>query len=145
MPTVATVAGSGEYGCADGPAAVAMFSSPNDVAVASDGTRYVVDTGNHRVRAVAPDGTVTTIAGTGEEGGADDPGAAATFQDPWGITIGSDRALYVTEFWGHRVRRLARSAGGGWVVTTVVAADAGLKYPQGIAADGRGHLVIADG
>src|SRR3954453_20066374 len=61
---VSTLAGALHDGFADGPAAQALFSRPQGVAVSAAGTVYVADTGNHRIRAISG-GIVSTIAGTG--------------------------------------------------------------------------------
>lgn len=74
-----TVAG-GDAGYADGPASGARFNLPNGVAIAPDGTIYVADTGNHKVRAIKS-GQVTTIAGS-TEGDSDGAGAQARFDTP---------------------------------------------------------------
>jgi uncharacterized protein (TIGR03437 family) len=64
------VAGTAQEGFSgDGrPARLAQVNSPRDVAVASDGTIYIADFFNRRLRKVAPDGTISTIAGNGEFG-----------------------------------------------------------------------------
>jgi NHL repeat-containing protein len=65
---VSTLAGNGTYGFADGPAATAQFKNPQGVAVDGAGVVYVADTANHRIRKIALDGTVSTIAGDGTDG-----------------------------------------------------------------------------
>lgn len=77
---VTTVAGlSGSAGYLDGPAASARFDTPTDVARDAAGNLYVADSSNRRIRKVAPDGTVSTLAGSGETGSADGLGTAASF------------------------------------------------------------------
>jgi hypothetical protein len=64
-----TFAGDGRcgFGVGDGvPATQASLCSPNDIAVLRDGTVYIADSGNNRVRRVAPSGIITTVAGNGE-------------------------------------------------------------------------------
>src|SRR5687767_15414418 len=63
-PVVLTIAGAGTAGFRDGESGHAQFSDPFGVATAADGTIYVADAGiAHRIRRVAPDGTVSTLAG----------------------------------------------------------------------------------
>ena len=117
--TVTTIAGGNGRGVRDGPAATAQFAGPTDVAVAADGTIYVADSYGHRIRKIAPDGTVTTLAGGGpiygppyEEGAAgsfrNGPGAQARFAFPHGIALDRNGDLYIIEDkWG--IRRLSPS------------------------------------
>jgi DNA-binding beta-propeller fold protein YncE len=65
---VSTLAGTGEKGNRDGEGAVAQFNFPCGVAVDGDGNGIVADTVNQRIRKVTPQGHVSTLAGTGEEG-----------------------------------------------------------------------------
>lgn len=81
--TISTIAGDGTQGDDGdgGPATAAHLNAPNGVTVGPDGTIYIADRNNFRVRAIAPDGTIDTIAGTGEQGHSGDGGDArsATF------------------------------------------------------------------
>ena len=61
--TVGTVAGTGKPGLVDGPGGQARFHTPSGLAIDSDGNLFVADTGNHAIRRISPDGTVSTIAG----------------------------------------------------------------------------------
>ncbi|MFM7534723.1 MAG: choice-of-anchor C family protein, partial [Acidimicrobiales bacterium] len=104
--SVSTVAGSATPGSADGTGTAAQFNRPADVAVTVDGTLFVADNDNHRIRRISPTRVVTTLAGSGAAGSTDGTGTAATFNFPRGITVGADGALLVTEAGGHRVRRV---------------------------------------
>src|ERR1700722_6935546 len=75
---ISTVAGKGPSGFSGdgGPAAAAELNTPISVTPTSDGGFLIADQGNNRVRRVAPDGTITTIAGTGVAGFSGDGGAA---------------------------------------------------------------------
>ena len=68
LAAVSTLAGSRESECgfADGPAADARFNDPESVAIDAEGNIIVADTGNHCIRKVTPDGTVSTLAGSRE-------------------------------------------------------------------------------
>jgi hypothetical protein len=72
---VTTLAGTGTPGYRDGPGAHAQFDGPMGVAVDAAGRVIVADAYNDRIRAIAPDGRVTTLAGRAFPGAADGPGA----------------------------------------------------------------------
>jgi glucose/arabinose dehydrogenase len=148
---VSVVAGSATAGFKDGPAAQALFNGPRGVAVASDGTIYVSDTGNHRIRVVRG-GTVSTIAGV-DEGFAEGQGSAARFAQPMAIALLPSGNLLVADSWNMRLREVtpagaARTLAGNGSnsVTYGPAATAGLSYPMAVAAlpDG-GALVVEAG
>ena len=86
-----TVAGDGTdgFGGDGGPAATSPVDDPAGIAVASDGTVYVADSNNGRIRRIDPAGNISTIAGTGAGGTTGDGGPAskATFEDPEGLAI----------------------------------------------------------
>jgi sugar lactone lactonase YvrE len=96
--TVTVYAGGDGVGTVDGAAADARFSGPKALAVDSAGNVYVSDAGAHRIRRVAADGTVTTIAGSGQAGAADGSGAQATFFGQEGIAVSADgHTVYVAD------------------------------------------------
>ena len=82
---LSTIAG-GMRGFRDGPRSVAAFDTPSGIAIDMAGAIYVADTGNHAIRRVAADGTVTTIAGDGSAGFQDGTGASARFNAPMGCS-----------------------------------------------------------
>jgi len=73
-----TVAGRGQAGFSGdgGPATAALLHGPDGVAAAADGTLYLSDRSNFRVRRVRPDGVIETVAGSGSEGRSGDSGPA---------------------------------------------------------------------
>ena len=105
--TVTTLAGSGTAGHQDGAGAQAEFYHPLGVAVDGDGNVVVADQNNHRVRLVTRAGAVSTLAGSGTVGSADGQGAAASFNNPNGVAVGAAGEVLVTEYDGHRLRRVA--------------------------------------
>lgn len=94
---VTTIAGGRERGSRDGVGREARFDGIMGLTVAPDGTIYVAETQQHRIRMIAPDGVVTTFAGTDEKGYADGPADKATFDSPVGITHAKDGSLYILE------------------------------------------------
>lgn len=89
-----------------GPATEAELNFPRDLAFAPDGTLYVSDTMNDRVRRIDRDGTITTVAGSGARGFGGDRGPAteASLDRPAGIAIGPDGNLYIADQWNHVIR-----------------------------------------
>jgi NHL repeat len=125
------------------------------LAVDDLGDVYIADTGNDRVRRVSPDGTISTVAGTGVSGFSGDKGPAtrAQLDQPAGLAIGFGRTLYVADTGNNRVRHLQPD---GTIVTVAGVSDAGyngdgsnatealLNAPEGLAFDHEGDLFIAD-
>ncbi|HEX2046505.1 MAG TPA: RHS repeat-associated core domain-containing protein [Acidimicrobiales bacterium] len=113
-----TVAGNGQFGFGgDGEAATsAMLRGPSGVVVAPDGSLYVADSGNHRVRRVDTSGVITTVAGTGFNGFSGDGGPAtqATLNSPGPLALGPDGSLYVGDVLNFRIRRISP---GGTITT----------------------------
>ena len=106
--TVSTVAGSGNPSYLDGPALVAQFNSPLDLAYAGQGKIHVVDEKNHRIRRVdLVKGNVTTTAGAGGLGYRDGDGDKALFNAPAGVAYDSASGiLYVADSDNHRIRAI---------------------------------------
>jgi hypothetical protein len=148
---VSTLAGSGEPGFADGPGAAARFDTPSALAIDAGGTLYVADTGNHAIRRVTPDGRVATIAGSGEPGLADGPGASARFNGPVGIALDPSGRLIVADTYNDRIRavwpdgRVETIAGGppGGPLEGP-AREVAFDTPAGVAADAAGTIYVAD-
>jgi len=106
---------SAQTGSDDGVGTSARFNEPGAFFVADDGTVTLVDTSNHTVRSIAPDGRVTTLAGAaGQTGTADGDGAAARFNSPTGLAVDLAGNFLVSDQVNHTIRLLT---GGGRVVT----------------------------
>ncbi len=157
---ITTVAGNGTYGFSgDGGLAVnAQLNAPEGVAVHPDGTIYISDGGNNRIRKVDPEGVITTYAGTGVWGYSGDGGPAidAMFNWPQNIKLGKDGSLYIADYWNYSIRRVSPEgiittvAGGDNWDTSVNIADGilatlqSLDFPQVATPDNHGNLLIAD-
>jgi len=148
---VVVIAGNGQEGWRDGHPARARFVDPFGVAVTADGTIYVADGGDSpRIRRIAPDGHVSTLAG-GERGFTDGTGPAARFDTPSALTLDPAGMLYVADTGNNAIRRIAPDGR----VTTVAgnglpgfgdgpALDARFNGPIGVAADPHGRVLVAD-
>jgi sugar lactone lactonase YvrE len=104
---VTTVAGDGISGHRDGPARQARFRGPTGIAVDARGRIIVADTYNDRIRAIHPDGTVSTIAGSGTPGLADGPAAASAFHTPSDVAVDSAFNIYVADFGNVAIRKIS--------------------------------------
>jgi NHL repeat len=158
--TATTIAGTGTNGFSgDGdPATFAQLRFPSDLTIAADGTIYIADTGNNRIRRIRPDGTIETIAGTGVLGFAGDGGPAITanLAAPAQLLLDPDGTLYFGDYANSRIRRItpdgaiATIAGNGKFVINGLLGDggpaiyAGLNYPAATVFDTFGNLYIAD-
>lgn len=98
---ITTVAGTGSGGFSGdgGPATKAPLNSPRGVAVDLAGALYIADTQNCRIRRVGPDGTITTVAGTGSYGSSGDGGPATSAQlgYPHDVAVDAAGSLYVSD------------------------------------------------
>jgi sugar lactone lactonase YvrE len=146
---VTTLSGS-EPGFLDGERASALFNVPSGLAFHSDGTLYVADTGNHRIRALQADGGVVTISGT-LRGFKDDTLEAARFLYPLSVSFFSSHALVVADSGNHRIRKVDLQAS---VVSTLSGSTQGFAdgagatarffSPASTAVDSDGGVVVAD-
>lgn len=110
---VSTLAGSGDKEFEDGPGSSAKFDSPYGVSLDISGNVYVADWGNHKIRKIAPDGLVSTLAGTSrgfEEGEL----LVARFNHPAGVSLDASGNVYVADQVLSRIRKISLS---GWSVS----------------------------
>jgi sugar lactone lactonase YvrE len=160
---VTTVAGSGPPGpygdLVDGPADIARFFGPEGLAVDEGGNIFVADTLNNRIRRISPDGTVTTIAGSGPgtvygfDGAlVDGPAQRARFNDPSDVAVDAAGALYVTDRLNHAIRKVTPDgqvstfAGTGRPGSEDGAGSAAsFELPNRIDIDSKGNLYVTEG
>ncbi len=155
---ISTVAGTGVPGYSGdgGPATAAQLRRPFGLFAADDGSFYFTDTQDYRVRKVDPQGTITTVAGTGVQGfnGDDIPAVTAMVGAPTDVAVDMSGNIYIADNRNYRVRRIDATTG---VISTVVgngvqgyngdgisATAASLHDPLGIALAPDGDLFIAD-
>ena len=156
---IRTVAGTGTAAYnGDGVAATETgLAGPGGLALASDGTLFIADSFNGRIRAVDPvTGLIRTVVGDGGEyryQGPDEP-PSNSLSRPSGIALDEQGNLFFTDSDNHLVRRWNRTTGrieriAGVGVATYggdegPALEASLSYPFGIVMDRVGHLLVAD-
>jgi len=156
---ICTLAGTGTaaYNGDDVAATETGLAGPSGLALASDGTLFIVDSFNGRIRAVDPvTGLIRTVVGDGGEyryQGPDEP-PSSSLSRPSGIALDEQGNLFFTDSDNHLVRRWDRSTGRIERIAGVgvahyggdegAALDAGLSYPFGIVMNRAGHLFVAD-
>src|SRR4029079_7218122 len=123
--TITTVAGTGQVGFSGdgGRATAADLGLPVDVAATRDGGFLIADYGNNRIRRVLPNGTITTVAGTGAEGFSGDggPAPAAPMVCAHGSSATPDGGFWIAAYEYTRVRRVSPTG-----TITTVAGSGGL-------------------
>ena len=152
--TIKTIAGAGLVEGDGGPATASWLGAPQSMAVGPDGTIYIADTNNNRIRRVSS-GTITTIVGNGTAGYSGDggPAVAASLSWPFYVALDSAGNLYFSDYQNNVVRKVS-----GGIITTVAgkhfgsgfsgdggpATAASIQGPRGIAVDAQGRIYIAD-
>jgi RHS repeat-associated protein len=144
----------GGFGGDGGPATDARFKNPYGLAVGPDGSVYIADSGNHRIRRVGPDGNITTVAGNGTAGFAGDngPATSAELNEPFGVAVGPDGSLFIVDQSNNRIRqvrpdgKIVTIAGNG---SSTFGGDGGPAtsagmLPWGVAVGPDGAVYIAD-
>jgi hypothetical protein len=151
--TISTVAGTGTSGSSGdgGPATSAQLTAPAGVGNRLEGGFLIADAGSDRVRAVSPAGTISTVAGGG--GGDDGPATSAQLAAPASVAALPGGGFLVSEWEGHRVRRVSatgtitRAAGtgnAGFSGDGNAATSARLHYPDGVSPTADGGFLIGD-
>ncbi len=142
----------------------AAFDYPAGIAIDRQGNIFVADSGNHAVRKIAKNGTVSTLAGNGVLGAADGVGSAASFDTPSDVAVDSKGNVYVADTLNHVIRKITASG----VVSTISApstrvveyfpgavedagdfqdgpiAKAKFNEPSGLAIDDKDNLYVSD-
>lgn len=147
---ITTVAGTGVRGFSGdgGPATEAQLDDPSWVEATPDGTLFILDSNNSRVRKVSTEGVITTIAGTGVPGQAGDGGPATAAQiegrdsDAGGLAFDPAGYLYLVQTWNDRVRRIDLNSG---IITTFVfsgVAGRPLDHPRSATVDPQGNVFV---
>ncbi len=125
-----------------------QLATPRDLAVAPDGTLYVVDGGNNRILHLAPDGSLLQAWGSFAASNyeTNEMAPAGTFNDPWGIAVGPDGSVYVADTWNNRIQKF--TADGQFLTMWGQFGAAESRYhfwgPRGVAVDDQGQVYVTD-
>jgi hypothetical protein len=134
---ITTVAGDGGTGFSGdgGPATQAMLGNSTGIAVAVDGSVFIADRSNDRIRRVGPDGIITTVAGSGSGGGFSGDGGPATqakLSNPEDVAVAADGSVLIADRGNRRIRRVGLDG----IITTLAGNGSGFGF------SGDGSLAI---
>jgi len=154
---IQTIAGNGSqtYSGDGGPAVQASLNVPVDVSADRSGNLFIADQFNNRIRKIAPDGTITTVAGTGVAGFSGDNGPAvdAQINTPTGVFADTSGNIYIADVGNQRIRKVNQAG----IITTIAgngnkgyggdggpAVDASFYNAVRVAVDPSGNVLVAD-
>lgn len=131
---VTTFTGKDTEGDKNGKGKIAQFDSPRHIAIDKDGNLFVADYDNHKIKKIAPNGKVTTYAGS-EKGFANGDKSKALFEYPYGIATDIYGNVYVTDL--YRLRKIAASG----TVSTLYRS----RSLRDVAVDKEGNIYVVAG
>ena len=146
VTTIAGLGGSCSY--ADGTGTNARFNSLEFLTLGWDGSLYVSDTFNYRLRKVSTAGVVTTYAGSGTSGYIDGTGTNAAFTLMTGVVGDPWFNIYLVEYSLHLIRKISPAgvvttfAGSNWGYADGIGNTAQFPNPTSITADSSGCLYV---
>jgi DNA-binding beta-propeller fold protein YncE len=126
------------------------LNAPRAIAAGQDGDIYVADSRNHRILHIGADGSLLNEWGKfADQQSGDAP--IGTFNEPWGVAVGPDGSVYVSDTWNHRIQKFTKDGKpiGMWGQYGQPSPDLpeSSSYfwgPRGIAVDSQGHVFVAD-
>jgi sugar lactone lactonase YvrE len=154
--TISTYAGTGTAGSTGdgGQATSARLRTPYDMAIAPDGTMYIADRANHKIRRVTSAGIISTVAGNGTQGynGDQITATSARLNNPYSVTLDASGNLYIADYDNERVRVVSNGIIDTFAGTGVATADgdggpaneAGLHKPQYVQVLPSGDMLISE-
>jgi DNA-binding beta-propeller fold protein YncE len=126
------------------------LNAPRAIAIGRNNDLYVADSRNHRILHIASDGSLLHEWGsfadqqTGEA-------PIGTFYEPWGVAVGPDGSVYVTDTWNHRVQKFTKDGEPvkmwgqyGQPLPDVAESKSFFWGPRGIAVNSEGQVFVAD-
>jgi DNA-binding beta-propeller fold protein YncE len=122
-----------------------QFQHPRDIAIAPDGSLYVVDTDNHRIQHLTAEGVVMQDWGSFGDA-TQKPVEGGLFNQPWGIGLGPDGSVYVADTWNHRIQKF--TADGKFLFTWGYFGQAeqpdAFWGPRDVAVNAEGEVFVTD-
>ena len=150
-PAIKTLAGNSSSGSTDGKFGLNKLKSPRGLAYDSTGNLYIADTGNHVIRVLSTDGTLSTFAGTGSSGSTDGNSDVASFNEPYDIVIDSSDNLYVSDRRNRKIRKITPAglvstfAGSGSSgAEDATGTSASFKNIEGMCIDSSNNIYVVD-
>lgn len=142
---VMPLAGNGTQGYDGdgGPALLAMLNQPSGLAVGPDGSLYIADSGNNRVRKVGVDGKIRTIAGTGAAGYNGDGilATSAFLKLPLAVAVDRSNNVYISDTGNARVRMINPA---GIITTVAGTGNEALLTPYGLGLSPAGDVFVCN-
>ena len=140
---VQTFAGSGFYGYLDGVGQQTMFNGPNSIVADSHGNLFVWDSENHRIREIAPDGTVTTFVGGGSQSTGFGTNVSLYGVSLGGMTIDRNNTIWIINDYQNPSLSLYKITSDAAVTIESISSLSDI-YTYGICADSLGNIYISD-
>ena len=122
-----------------------QLNAPRGLAIAKDGSIFVADSLNHRIQHFSPNGEFINSWGSFADSSISEaPGG--TFNEPWGVAIGPDNSIYITDTWNHRVQKFDQEGNFllQWGYFGTAETPDGFWGPRGIAVDQSGRVFVSD-
>jgi sugar lactone lactonase YvrE len=125
------------------------MNAPRSLAFAHDGSFYVADSRNNRILHFEADGTLINQWGSPSGNDTNNPNPAAltsTFNEPWGVAVGGDGSVYVSDTWNYRIQKFSPNGQFIKMWSTYGPPDQQETFygPRGIAVDSEGRVYVVD-